>query len=98
IQPNPDYKDTHEVTSSNEVGDVGRLALIVGVGPGIGAALARRFAQAGMGVALATRKINKLDGLVAECRSLGRRAIPYGCDASDEMSVRKMFQLVSSDI
>ena len=33
------------------------VALIVGVGPGLGAALARRFAQGGLAVAVAARHV-----------------------------------------
>jgi NAD(P)-dependent dehydrogenase (short-subunit alcohol dehydrogenase family) len=36
-------------------------ALIIGVGEGLSAALARRFAREGMRVAPAARKIDKLD-------------------------------------
>jgi NAD(P)-dependent dehydrogenase (short-subunit alcohol dehydrogenase family) len=76
----------------------GQIALVVGVGPGIGTALARRLTSAGMRAALASRGINKLDGLVTECRLLGRVAIPYGCDASDDVSVGKMFACLREDL
>lgn len=47
------------------------VALIVGTGPGLGSALARRFAQAGMAVAVAARNAEKLDGLIKEINALG---------------------------
>jgi NAD(P)-dependent dehydrogenase (short-subunit alcohol dehydrogenase family) len=74
------------------------VALIVGVGPGVGAALARRFAAAGMNVAVATRDADKLAPLVAELNSLGRQANAYGCNATDEISVKNLFQKVDSDL
>ena len=40
--------------------------IIVGVGPGLGAALARRFAKGGHGVAVAARNCGKLADLVTE--------------------------------
>ena len=43
-----------------------RSALIVGTGPGLSAALARRFAANGLRVALAARDTGKLDALCAE--------------------------------
>lgn len=98
IHPDQAQPHKYDDTGFTSSGDPLRLAIIVGVGPGIGAALARRFAKAGMHVALASRKIDKLDGLVAECRLFGRRALPYGCDASDEGSVRKLFQFLSEDL
>ena len=46
-------------------------ALIVGVGPGLGAALARRFADAGMNVGLAARDSARLAPLVDALASSG---------------------------
>jgi len=69
------------------------VAIIVGVGPGLGAALARRFAAEGMAVALAARKPEKLKDLVQET---GCRA--YGCDAGRESEVEALFTAVESDL
>ena len=51
--------------------------LIVGAGPGLSAALARRFAADGETVALAARRVDKLADLTAE---IGAHA--FACDAS----------------
>ena len=69
------------------------IALIVGSGPGLSASLARLFNKEGMKVALASRNVKKLDGLVKE---VGGRA--YACDASSPADVKKLFQSVSQDI
>jgi len=69
-------------------------AIVVGTGPGLGAALARRFARAGMNVALAARNADKLAGLVAE---LAGKARAYASDATDERAVRKLFADVVRD-
>ena len=69
------------------------VALIVGVGPGLGAALARRFAGEGMAVAMAARQPDKLASLAKET---GGRA--YGCDASIEASVSDLFAAVERDL
>jgi NAD(P)-dependent dehydrogenase (short-subunit alcohol dehydrogenase family) len=65
------------------------VALVVGVGPGLGAALARRFAQGGLAVAMAARNPDKLDALA---REVGGRA--YACDAADAASVDRLFEQV----
>jgi len=69
-------------------------AIVVGVGPGLGTALARRFARAGMKVAMAARNTDKLTGLVAE---LAGKARAYACDATDERAVTKLFADVARD-
>jgi NAD(P)-dependent dehydrogenase (short-subunit alcohol dehydrogenase family)/ferredoxin len=80
------------VTGASEV------ALIVGVGPGLGSSLARRFAQVGMSVSLAARNAEKLDPLARELRNLGMTCQAYGCDAANENSVRELMRLVTQDM
>lgn len=70
-------------------------AVIVGVGPGLGAALARRFARAGMTVALAARNVDKLSTLTVE---LGKNARAYRCDATDERAVAELFAAAVKDL
>lgn len=69
------------------------VALVVGVGPGLGAALARRFAQGGFAVAVAARVGGKLADLA---RAIGGRA--YACDATDAASVDRLFGDVRRDL
>jgi len=69
------------------------VALIVGVGPGLGAALARRFAQGGLAVAVAARRVDALSELA---REIGGRA--YACDATEEDSVSQLFAAVERDL
>lgn len=60
-----------------------KVCLISGVGPGTGAALARRFAEGGYTVAMLARNQERLSELEAEIdRSKG-----YVCDVSDEDAV-----------
>lgn len=68
-------------------------ALVVGVGPGLGAALVRRFAREGLAVALAARRVDKLEGLAKET---GGRA--YACDATSDISVDDLFATVERDL
>ena len=69
----------------------GKTALIVGVGPGLSASLARRFAGAGMHVALAARRAEKLAELAAETK-----ASVHTCDASDPAAVAALFSEVDA--
>ncbi len=68
-------------------------ALVVGVGPGLGAALARRFAKGGLKVAVAARRPERLAALAEE---IGGRA--YGCDVGDETAVDRLFASAAADL
>jgi NAD(P)-dependent dehydrogenase (short-subunit alcohol dehydrogenase family) len=68
-----------------------RTALIVGAGQGLSAALARRLAREGMGVALAARNVDKLAGLADEVG-----AATFACDAADPAAVRGLFEAVET--
>lgn len=69
------------------------IAVIVGAGPGLGSALARRFAEAGMRVALARRRIGDLHDLAKEISGQA-----YTCDAGDKQSVAALFASVERDL
>jgi len=69
------------------------VALIVGAGSGLSAALARLFTKDGMRVALAARDSKKLDGLCAET---GARA--YACDATKPDDVASLCQAVEREL
>lgn len=69
------------------------VAIVVGVGPGLGAALVRRFAREGMSVALAARQGDRLAALA---REVGGKA--YGCDATIETAVDDLFAAVERDL
>jgi len=68
-----------------------RTALIVGVGSGLSAALARTFAKAGMKVALAARRAADLAGLAQETA-----AKTFVCDATDRPQVASLFSDVEA--
>ena len=73
-------------------------ALVIGVGPGLGAALTRCFAGAGMDVAVAARKSAKLAGLVGEVEALGVNGRAFDCDVTNEQDVAALFQRVDADL
>lgn len=67
--------------------------LIVGVGPGLSASLARLAAHQGMQVALAARDTDKLAALAKETK-----ARVYACDAGEPAAVDRLFEEVGRDL
>ncbi len=70
-----------------------RTALIVGVGEGLSASLARTFANAGMKVALAARRAVELAPLAKE---VGGKA--FACDATSRSEVERLFADVETEL
>lgn len=70
-----------------------KVALIVGAGPGLGASLARTFAQAGYDVAVASRHAAGLEPL---CSETGARH--FVCDVSDAQSVQDLFRQLDAEL
>ncbi len=69
-------------------------ALIAGVGPGLGAALGRRFAEAGMAVALAARSADKVESIAAGIDG----ATAHACDVTDEAAVADLIASVEAEL
>jgi NAD(P)-dependent dehydrogenase (short-subunit alcohol dehydrogenase family) len=66
-------------------------ALVVGVGPGLGAAVARRFGREGLHVVLAARQAGHLDPVVKAIEAAGGSAEGHALDATDEAAVEALF-------
>jgi NADP-dependent 3-hydroxy acid dehydrogenase YdfG len=60
---------------------------IVGAGPGLGAAVARRFGAEGFAVALVSRNQERLDQLAADLQADGVTARGYAADVRDKESL-----------
>lgn len=75
-----------------------QVAAIVGVGPGLGAAVARRFAREGYAVALIARREESLSGAKEEIESEGGTALAVTADATDAGSVSSAFERVRSEL
>ncbi|MCA9581949.1 MAG: SDR family NAD(P)-dependent oxidoreductase [Myxococcales bacterium] len=63
-------------------------ALILGVGPGLGRALARRFGQGGFRLTLGARRKTVLDEFVRELSAEGIEARAEPVDVADEVALR----------
>lgn len=70
------------------------VCAVVGVGPGNGAAFARRFAKDGYSVALLARNAGYLDDLKASIDG----AAAYPCDATDPDAVESSFKAIARDL
>ena len=70
------------------------VAAVTGVGPGTGAALARRFAAGGYRVAMLARDRDRLEALEREIP--GSRSYP--CDVSDEAQVDDSIRAIRADL
>lgn len=76
----------------------GRTAAILGVGPGLGAAVARRFAREGFAVALMARREESVAGVRGEIENSGGTALPVSTDATDPTSVARAFAEVRNNL
>ena len=81
------------MTSSETKG----VAVVVGVGAGLGAALARRFAGQ-YTVALMARDRDKLEQLATELASGGMRAVPIPVDVSKADGIRSAFERTRGEL
>ena len=75
----------------------GKVVLITGGSTGIGAEVARLLALRGAKVAVAARRQEKLDGVVAEIASKGGSARSYKLDVTDKRQVEATVAAVVAD-
>src|SRR5512134_1284730 len=78
--------------------DPSPVALVVGAGDFIGAAIAKRFAAGGYAVAVGRRHAEKLAPLVAEIAAAGGTARPFALDARDETHVVDTFAAIEREM
>jgi NAD(P)-dependent dehydrogenase (short-subunit alcohol dehydrogenase family) len=74
------------------------VAIVVGVGPGLGAALVRRFAQGGHAVAMVARSHEFMEGLAAEVKAAGGRTLAVTADVGDAAGIARAFETVRSKL
>jgi NAD(P)-dependent dehydrogenase (short-subunit alcohol dehydrogenase family) len=69
----------------------GKITAVLGVGPGLGGAVARRFAAEGHAVALMARRPESVRDIQDAIAAAGGRAIAVAADAADPASVAAAF-------
>jgi NAD(P)-dependent dehydrogenase (short-subunit alcohol dehydrogenase family) len=74
------------------------VAILVGAGDAIGAAVARRFAKGGYAVCICRREAAKSQGLVAELRADGHEIHAFSVDARQEAEVQELFSRIENEI
>ena len=75
-----------------------RVALLVGAGDAIGAAVARRFARGGYTVCVARREAAKSQGLLDEAKASGLDIRAFSVDARNEAEVQGLFARVEAEV
>jgi short-subunit dehydrogenase len=73
---------------------VNRVCTVVGMGPGVSHAVARRFAREGYSIAMIARRIEKLDEYTAEFHTSGWEACGFAADAGEEVPLREAFSAI----
>jgi NAD(P)-dependent dehydrogenase (short-subunit alcohol dehydrogenase family) len=73
------------------------VAVVVGVGEGLGYALGKRFAAAGFKVALAARNAERIERLAEAIVEGGGKALALRTDARDERAVIELFERLESE-
>lgn len=80
------------------MGESRGVAMLVGAGDAIGAAVARRFASGGYTVCVCRRDAAKSQALVDELRAKGQGIHAFSVDARQEAEVQKLFADVEREI
>ena len=75
----------------------GKVAVVTGAGSGIGAAIARVFAERGATVAAADRDTTAAGRIASDITSQGGTAMGYPCDVSDAEDVAALFRSLEAD-
>jgi NAD(P)-dependent dehydrogenase (short-subunit alcohol dehydrogenase family) len=75
-----------------------KIALIAGVGDGLGGAIARRFARGGFATVLVARSAERLARIADDIEAGGGRGVAYVADLREESAVTKLFEDVEKEL
>ncbi len=76
----------------------GKVAIVTGAGRGIGASIARTFADAGANVVLTARTQEQLDEVAADVRAHGREALVIPADVNDNDVLEEIVERTVSEL
>ncbi|MCU1544881.1 MAG: dehydrogenase [Microbacteriaceae bacterium] len=71
---------------------------IIGAGPGLGAAVARRFGREGFSIALISRDQSKLDAMAAELTSAGLTARAFAADVREPAALEDALARAAAEL
>jgi NAD(P)-dependent dehydrogenase (short-subunit alcohol dehydrogenase family) len=74
------------------------VCVVVGVGPGIGLAVARRFGREGYRLALLARRRGVLEGHAAALRDVGLDALAFAADSGKPAELRSVLDVVTEEL
>ncbi len=75
----------------------GKYALVVGASSGIGRQFAKALAEQGANVAIAARRVERLEELKAEVEAFGVKCVPVACDVTSEESIITCVETVKKE-
>ncbi len=75
-----------------------RTAVVAGVGPGLGASIARKFAREGCDVALLARTEPYVEALATELEATAGSGVPIPADVTDPGEVEAAFERVHDEL
>ena len=74
------------------------VIVIIGAGPGLGAAVARRFGREGFSIALIARNQSKIDAMAAELTAAGFTASAYAADVRTPASLEAALKRAAAEL
>lgn len=74
------------------------VAVIVGAGPGNGAAFAARFLKEGHVVAVLSRSLDSMKNLASSLDPSGEKVKGYACDVASDEAVNEAFETIKKDL
>jgi NADP-dependent 3-hydroxy acid dehydrogenase YdfG len=74
----------------------GKNAIVTGASSGIGEGLARMLIEEGVKVALAARRVDRLERIVADTAGLAGEAVAVSTDLTDDVAIRRLVSIAES--
>ena len=75
----------------------GRVVVVSGASSGLGAQMARGFADQGADLVILARRLEKLEALANELRKKGVKCLPLRCDVTDSKMVDEVALAVEKE-